>query len=368
MNMSDVNQHVRFCETADGTRLAFAVGGHGPPLVRTANWVSHLEYEWGNEVRRFTLEALTRRFTLLRYDQRGCGLSDWNVENISFDVWVEDLNAVVDAAGFRRFALMGSSQGCAIAIAYAARYPERVTHLMLYGGFVLGRLKRVLTEQQREEALTLIKIIELGWGKGTPEFRQVFTTQFMPDATLDQQRAFNELQRVSTSPENAVRIVSQFDGIDVRKAAAQIRVPTLVLHSRGDARVPFEEGRRMAALIPGARFVPLESRNHVLFHTEPAWQQFVDEVISFPADTAADSRALETPLVSSLTAREKAVLELVAQGRRNSEIARTLSLSEKTVRNYLSVICDKLQVSGRSQAIVLAREAGFGFQPRRPET
>jgi pimeloyl-ACP methyl ester carboxylesterase/DNA-binding CsgD family transcriptional regulator len=365
--MSEVNQHVRFCETSDGTRLAYAVGGHGAPLVRTANWVSHLEYEWHNEVRRPTLEALTQRFTLLRYDQRGCGLSDWNPKNISFDLWVEDLNAVVDAAGMRRFSLLGSSQGCAIAIAYAARYPDRVTHLMLYGGFVLGRLKRDLTEQQREEARTLIKIIELGWGKGTPEFRQVFTTQFMPDATLDQQRAFNELQRISTSPENAARIVSQFDSIDVRSAAAKIRIPTLVLHARGDARVPFEEGRRMAALIPGARFVPLESRNHVLFSSEPAWQQFIDEVLSFPASIAQEAADAEASVFSSLTGREKAVLELVAQGRKNSEIARSLSLSEKTVRNYLTIICDKLAVSGRSQAIVLAREAGFGFRSRRPE-
>jgi pimeloyl-ACP methyl ester carboxylesterase len=334
------------------------------PLVRTANWVSHLEYEWHNEVRRPTLEALTRRFTLLRYDQRGCGLSDWNAKNISFDVWVEDLNAVVDAAGFRSFALIGSSQGCAIAIAYAARYPERVTHLMLYGGFVLGRLKR---DQQREEAQTLIRIIELGWGKGTAEFRQVFTTQFMPDASLEQQRAFNELQRISTSPENAARIVSQFDSIDVRSAAVKIRIPTLVLHARGDARVPFEEGRRMAALIPGARFVPLESRNHVLFSSEPAWQQFIDEVVSFPESIAQENAHSEATVFSSLTVREKAVLELVAQGRKNSEIARALSLSDKTVRNYLSTICDKLAVSGRSQAIVMAREAGFGFQLRRPE-
>ena len=364
--MSNVNQHVRFCEVVDGTRLAYAVGGHGPPLVRTANWISHLEYEWQNEVRRPTLEVLSRHFSLLRYDQRGCGLSDWSAKNISFDVWVEDLNSIVDAAGFRRFSLLGSSQGCAIAIAYAARYPERVTHLLLYGGFVLGRLKRDLTEQQREEAHTLIKIIELGWGKGTPEFRQVFTTQFMPDASLEQQRAFNELQRISTSPEIAARIVSQFDSIDVRKAAAKIRVPTLVLHARGDARVPFEEGRRMAALIPGARFVPLDSRNHVLFSSEPAWQEFIDEVVSFPAAAARENHEQEVSLVSALTAREQAVLELLAQGRKNSEIARALSLNEKTVRNYLSIIFDKLQASGRSEAIVLAREAGFGFESRRP--
>jgi len=362
--MATANQHVQFCETRDGTRLAYAVAGNGPPLVRTANWVSHLEHEWQNEVRRPTLEALTGRFSLLRYDQRGCGLSDWDVENISFDVWVEDLNAVVDAAGFHRFSLFGSSQGCAIAIAYAARYPERVTHLMLYGGFVLGRLKRDPTEQQREEARTLIKIIELGWGKDTAEFRQVFTTQFMPDASLEQQRAFNELQRVSTSPANAARIVSEFDSIDVRVLASNVRAPTLILHARGDGRIPFEEGRRMAALIPGARFVPLESRNHVLFSTEPAWQHFIDEIVSFPDTTSRRKQDVRAPQLSVLTAREQAVLELVAQGRNNADIARALSLTEKTVRNYVSAILDKLQVSSRAEAIVAAREAGFGFKPR----
>jgi pimeloyl-ACP methyl ester carboxylesterase/DNA-binding CsgD family transcriptional regulator len=363
--MAVVNQHIEFCEAPDGTRLAYALDGSGPPLVRTANWVSHLEHEWQSAVRRPTLEALTGRFTLLRYDQRGCGLSDRSVQNISFDIWVEDLNAVVDAAGFHRFSLLGSSQGCAIAIAYAARYPERVTHLMLYGGFVLGRLKRDLTEQQREEARTLIKIIELGWGKDTAEFRQVFTTQFMPDASLEQQRAFNELQRISTSPENAARIVSEFDSIDVRKLAASVRAPTLILHSRGDARIPFEEGRRMASLIPGARFVPLESRNHVLFNSEPAWQCFIDEVVSFP-DTAPHNKrdSSVAPQLSELTTREQAVLELVAQGRKNSDIARALSLTEKTVRNYVSAILDKLQLSSRSEAIVVAREAGYGFKSR----
>jgi pimeloyl-ACP methyl ester carboxylesterase/DNA-binding CsgD family transcriptional regulator len=364
--MSDADQHVRFCTAADGTQIAYAVSGQGDPLVRTANWVSHLEYEWQNEVRRPVLEALTRAFTLVRYDQRGCGLSDWNVEHICFDAWVDDLDAVVRATGLRRFALMGSSQGCAIAIAYAARHPEKVTHLMLYGGFVLGRLRRDPTERQREEARTLIKLIELGWGRGTPEFRQVFTTQFMPEATVAQHRAFDELQRISTSPENAVRIVSEFDQIDVRDLAARVRAPALVLHSRGDARVPFEEGRRMAGLIPGARFVPLESNNHVLFATDPAWQRYIDEILAFPRSTAGDARQGTAHALPELTAREQAVLELLAQGRSNPEIARALGLSEKTVRNYVSTLFDKLQVSSRPEAIVLAREAGFGFAPLRP--
>jgi pimeloyl-ACP methyl ester carboxylesterase len=360
-------QHVRFCTARDGVRLAYAVTGEGPPFVRTATWLGHLEYEWQNPIRRPTLDALSRHFSLVRYDQRGCGLSDWNVQDISFEAWVEDLDTVVRAAGLHHFSLFGASQGCAIAIAYAARYPEKISHLMLYGGYAVGKLKGDLSERQREEARMLVKIIELGWGKETTEFRQVFTTQFMPDASLEQQRAFDEFQRMSTSPENVVRIISQFDVIDVRNLAAKVRCPTLVLHARGDARIPFEEGRRMAALIPGARFVPLESRNHFLLGSDPAWRQLVDEVVAFPQTTAPrspDTRFAQR--LSVLTGRERGVLELLAQGRDNTHIAQVLSLSEKTVRNYVTSIFDKLQVTSRPQAIVLAREAGYGHAPLQP--
>lgn len=361
--MASEAQHIRFCTARDGVRLAYAVGGEGPPLVRTATWLSHLEYEWQNPIRRPTREALSRHFSLVRYDQRGCGLSDWNVPDISFEAWVEDLDTVVRAAGLRQFALLGASQGCAIAIAYAARYSEKVSHLMLYGGYALGKLKRDLSMQQREEARTLIKIIELGWGKQTPEFRQVFTTQFMPDATPEQQRAFDEFQRLATSAGNAARIVSEFDSIDVRGHAAKVRCPTLVLHARGDARVPFEEGRRVAASIPGARFVPLETHNHVLLESDPAWRRFIDEVVAFPRP-AQGPDAVER--CAALTERERDVLELIAQGHDNTHIARALSLSEKTVRNYVTGIFDKLRVASRAQAIVLARDAGYGHVPHRP--
>jgi len=365
--MASEAQHIRFCMTRDGVRLAYAVTGVGPPFVRTATWLGHLEYEWQNPIRRPTLDVLSRHFSLVRYDQRGCGLSDWNVQNISFEAWVEDLDMVVRAAGLHRFSLLGASQGCAIAIAYAARYPEKISHLMLYGGYAVGKLKRDLSERQREEARMLVKIIELGWGKETAEFRQVFTTQFMPDASLEQQRAFDEFQRMSTSPENVVRIISQFDAIDVRDLAAKVRCPTLVLHARGDARVPFEEGRRVAALIPGARFVPLEGRNHILLSSDPAWRQFVDAVAAFPQTATPQSSDTHfAQRLSVLTGRERGVLELIAQGRDNTHIAQVLSLSEKTVRNYVTSIFDKLQVTSRPQAIVLAREAGYGHASLQP--
>jgi pimeloyl-ACP methyl ester carboxylesterase/DNA-binding CsgD family transcriptional regulator len=362
--MSAEAQHIHFCTSRDGVRIAYAETGEGPPLVRTATWLGHLEYEWQNLIRRPTLEELSRHFTLVRYDQRGCGLSDRNVDDISFEAWVDDLDTVVMAAGLHRFALLGASQGCAIAIAYAARYPEKVSHLMLYGGYAQGRLKRDTSERQREETRTLLKLVELGWGKETAEFRQVFTTQFMPDATQEQQHAFDEWQRMSTSAENAVRIVSALDSIDVREQAARVRCPALVMHARSDARIPFEEGRRLAALIPGARFVPLESRNHVLMSSEPAWRQFVDAVAAFPGTATADGGISRR--VPALTERERAVLELIAQGLDNGSIARTLSLSEKTVRNYVTGIFDKLRVTTRPQAIVLAREVGYGHAATKP--
>lgn len=359
--MPETKQHIRFCTSSDGTRLAYAVTGDGTPLVRTANWVGNLEYEWQNAITGPTLQELSRHFTLVRFDQRGVGLSERNPKNISFEVWLDDLDTVVKAAGLHHFSLWGGSQGCAIAIAYTARHPEKVSHLMLYGGYVLGKLKRDLSEQQREEARTLIKIIELGWGKGTAEFREVFTTLFLPDASQEQHHAFDELQRMSSNSEIAVRIVSQFDYIDVRQLAAKVRCPTLVLHARGDIRIPFEEGRRMAALITGARFVPLETRNHVLLSSDPAWRQFVDEVVAFPQTALVQTTdASVAQRLSTLTEREHAVLELIAQGHSNTDIAGELSLSEKTVRNYVTVIFDKLRVASRSQVIVLARDAGYG--------
>jgi DNA-binding NarL/FixJ family response regulator len=253
--------------------------------------------------------------------------------------------------------LFGMSQGGAIAIAYAARRPERVSHLVLFGAYAKGMLRREVSDQVREEAETLIKLIRLGWGRDNPAFRQVFTSQFIPDGTREQHQWFNDLERVSASPENAVSIVEALYQIDVSKEAASLNVPTLVMHSRNDARVPFEEGRQLAALIPSARFVPLESRNHVLLPEESAWKHFQDEFRTFLQDADGKSAALQH---SGLTTSEHAVLALVARGLDNAEIAANLGKSEKTVRNQVSSIFSKLGVSTRSQAIVLARDAGVG--------
>ncbi len=275
------DQQIRFCTSSDGVRLAYAAVGHGPPLVKAANWLSHLEFDWNSPVWRPWLVALSRDHTLVRYDERGCGLSDWDAEDFSLDAWVRDLEAVVDAQGLERFPLLGISQGGPIAITYAVRHPERVSHLILYGAYARGRLHRSPTPQDLAEREMMIEMVRLGWGKDHPAFRQVFTTLFIPGGTQEQCRWMNELQRVSASPENAVRILQAFDRLDAQDAATRLRVPTLVLHATGDLRVPLDEGRRIAELVPGARFVPLESRNHLLLGTEPAFLRFLGAVREF---------------------------------------------------------------------------------------
>ena len=356
--MPSAKQQIRFCTSPDGVRIAYATTGSGPPLVKVANWLSHLEFDWNSPVWRHWIAELSRDYTYLRYDERGCGLSDWDVPEQSFEAWVNDLETVVDAAGVARFPLLGLSQGAPIAIAYAVRHPEKVSHLILHGGYARGRLKRNVTPQQRKEAETMVELAELGWGKENAAFRQFFTTQFIPDGTSEQYRWFNELQRISTSPQNAARFLQVMHGIDVTALAPEVSCPTLVLHPNGDARVSFHEGRLVASLIPGARFVPLESRNHLLLEEEPAWRHWLEEVRAFlPAAPTAGS------VFAALTARERELVELIAQGRDNAQIAARLALSDKTVRNHITSIFAKLEVENRSQAIVLARDAGFGKKP-----
>lgn len=278
-------QEIRFCTSADDVRIAYATVGLGPPLVKVANWLSHLEYDWESPVWRHWLRRLSQHHRLIRYDERGCGLSDWDVADMSFAGWLSDLEAVVDAAGVDRFPLLGISQGGSIAIAYAVRHPERVSHLILYGAYARGKLHRNPSETKLLEIKTLIDLIRVGWGRETPAFRQVFSALFMPDGTPELFHAFNELQRVSSSPENAARIVTGFSEINVTDLARQVTVPTLVVHGRDDGSIPFEEGRLLAALIPDARFVPLESKNHILLEDEPAWEQFLAELRHFLCPT-----------------------------------------------------------------------------------
>jgi pimeloyl-ACP methyl ester carboxylesterase/DNA-binding winged helix-turn-helix (wHTH) protein len=270
-------QHdIHFCTASDGVRIAYALAGQGPPLVKSANWLNHLEHDWQSPIWSHLLHALAAEHRLIRYDERGNGLSDWDVDDISFDAFVRDLESVVEATGLKRFALLGVSQGCAVSIAYAVRHPERVSHLVLYGGFARGRNRRDV-----QQVDTLIALIRQGWGQENPAFRQFFTSLFLPEGTVEQMQWFNDLQRITTSPENAARIVEATGGIDVTDMLSRVKAPTLVLHCRNDAAQPIDESRRIAAGIPGARFVALESRNHLILESEPAWGRFLEEVRAF---------------------------------------------------------------------------------------
>lgn len=274
-------QQIRFCTSPGGIRIAYATVGQGPPLVKVANWLSHLEYDWRSPVWRHWLEGLSNRHTLVRYDERGCGLSDWDIEDFSIDAWVRDLETVVETVGLDRFPLLGMSQGGPIAIAYAVRHPEKVSHLILYGTFARGWIKRNPPLEEVEEIETWLKLIKVGWGRENPAFRQVFAGYFLPEGTPEQISWFTDLQRLSTSTENAIRFSNAFWDIDVSDLATRVAVPTLVLHARDDASAPFDEGRQLAALIPNAQLVSLESKNHILLEDEPAWSQFLAEVYKF---------------------------------------------------------------------------------------
>jgi pimeloyl-ACP methyl ester carboxylesterase/DNA-binding CsgD family transcriptional regulator len=310
------------------------------------------------------MRELSIGHTFIRYDERGCGLSDWDVPDFSFEAWVRDLETIVDARGLDRFPLLGISQGAAVAVAFAARHPERVSALVLYGGYARGRLQRDPAPEQIEEAELLLRPTHLGWGQRRSAYCQVFSRLFMPDAPPERIQWLDELQARTTSAENAVRFQSTFFEIDVTDDAPNVRAPTLVLHARDDAVIPFEEGRVLSSLIPDAHFVPLEGRNHIIQEDEPAWPVFLEELRHFLGDTASEVE----PIVArepfpGLTDREHDVLELIAQGSDNSRIAARLCISPKTVRNHITSIFRKLGVETRPQAIVAARSAGFGRIP-----
>lgn len=274
------DQTIRFCRARDGVNIAYATVGEGIPLIKTSNWLSHLEYDWNSPIWSHWWAGLGKRSRLTRYDARGTGLSDRDAEDISLDSWVGDLEAVVDAVGEDRFALLGISQGGSIAIEYAIRHPERVSHLILYGAFAIGRLVKP-TPEDEERAQLDMSLIKHGWGQSNPAFRQVFSTLFMPHATPEQLEWFDKIQRVSATAEVASRIVEASHRVDVRASASKVTVPTLVLHCTDDARIPFEQGRLFARLIPEARFVPLESENHILLAGEPAWSKFLEAIWQF---------------------------------------------------------------------------------------
>jgi pimeloyl-ACP methyl ester carboxylesterase/DNA-binding CsgD family transcriptional regulator len=346
---------VRFCTARDGTRIAYAIDGRGPPIVRGGFYMNHLELDWQCAVWEPLLRELTRGHSLLRHDMRGFGLSDRDTKDISLEAWVGDLEAVVDAAGLERFPLVAMCHGSPIAIEYAVRHPERVSHLVLYGPYARGLMRRHPSEAQVEEARVQARLVELGWGHDNEAFKQVWAMLLQPDSTLERLRSLADLQSRAAPAATALRLLRASAKIDVTEAARRVACPTLVLHAKGDLATPFEEGRLLASLIPGARLVPLASRNHVLAEEEPAWADFVRELRAFLPRGAMQAVALE-----SLTVREAQILERMAQGLDNAQIAAHLEMAEKTVRNHITRIFAKLGVENRPQAIVRARECGYG--------
>jgi pimeloyl-ACP methyl ester carboxylesterase/DNA-binding SARP family transcriptional activator len=277
-----LRQNIRFCMSGDGARIAYATVGSGPPLVKTANWLNHLEFDWESPIWRPMFHAFASEHTFVRYDSRGNGLSDWNVENLTLDAFVDDLKAVVDAAGVDRFPLFAMSQGCAFAIEFAVRYPERVSKLILYGGYARG-WRASGNKELVAQTEALITLTHIGWGRDNPAYRQVFTSLFIPGATPQQMDWLNELQRMTTSPANAARLMRALGDINVSDRLSQVTQPTLVLHCRNDARIAWSNGQELASGISGARFVTLEGTNHLLLEQEPVWPKFLAEVRAFLA-------------------------------------------------------------------------------------
>ncbi len=350
-----MEQEIRFCAAPDGVRLAFATHGKGPAIVKVAHWFTHVELDWHSPVWRHWWADLGQGHRVVRYDGRGCGLSDREPQRLDLDAFTADLESVVDAARLGRFALLGISGGGSTAIRYAVRHPDRVSHLVLCGAYARGRTTRDATQQQRAEAELLRSIVSSGWDSATPVFRRVFSSLLVPDATEQQKAWLDELMQVSTSPMTAARLRQAWAEDDLTGLLSQVRTPTLVAHAYDDQLVPFDEARLLAAGIAGARLLPLDSRNHALLSTEAAWQVFVTELRAFLGAAASSPVTPREPL----SGRELEVLELVAAGLANEEIAARLGLSTRTVERHLSNSYVKLNVSGRS-----ARAAAAAYLAR----
>jgi len=352
-----VTQRIRYVRTADGVQLAWADAGAGAVMVKAANWLTHLDYEWESPVWRHWIRFFSEHFRYIRYDERGCGMTDPNVGDLSLERWVEDLEDVIAAADLREpFSMLGISQGGAICVAYAVKHPERVSHLVLYGGYARGPYRRGDPERASFYQ-AMIDLVRLEWGSDNPTFRQVFTSRFIPGGTEEQIGWYNDLCRKTLTAEIAAQLLESRAMIDVTALLGEVRTPTLVLHARGDSVVPIAEGHILAAGIPGAQFVELDSMNHILLENEPAWERFCDEVLEFMG--LKGSARGEDPAFASLSPREREVLTLITEGLGNAQIAERLSISEKTVRNHVSNLFDKLGVWTRAQAIVFAHERGF---------
>jgi pimeloyl-ACP methyl ester carboxylesterase/DNA-binding CsgD family transcriptional regulator len=347
-------QRVRYVNASDGTRLAWAEAGAGPTLVKAANWLTHLEYEWNSPLWRHWLRFFASHFRFVRYDERGCGMSEWRGGKLSLAHWTSDLDLIIDAAQPEwPVTLLGISQGAATCIQYAVQHPERVGRMVLYGGYAHGAFKRG-NPSAKATHQAMVALARVAWSASNPTFRQVFTSRFIPGGSPEQLQWFNDLCIKSTVGEIAAVLIESRAVVDIADLLPKVRTPTLVLHARDDEVVPISEGRLLASGIAGAEFVELDSRNHVLLEHEPAWDRFREAVLSYlrPANAASGAFA-------ALSSREQQVLALMAEGLSNAQIADELHIGEKTVRNHASNLFDKLGVRSRAQAIVMARDQGF---------
>ncbi|HEX7238531.1 MAG TPA: alpha/beta fold hydrolase [Gammaproteobacteria bacterium] len=350
-----MRQSIHLTKSADGTAIAWAHAGSGPPLVKAGNWLTHLEYDAKSPIWQHWIRFFADHYRFVRYDERGCGMSDRNVAELSLDASVQDLEAAIAAARPEEpFVLLGISQGGATAIRYAVTNPGKVSHLILYGAYAQGRAKMGDPEVEQAQRAR-IALTRSGWGQDNPVYRQLFTSRFIPAGTDEQLHWFNELCRITASADMAARILEFRLYIDVVDLLPRLSVPTLVLHARGDEAVMPSQGRLLAARIPGATLVELDSRNHILLETEPAWARFKEEVLAFTGGSAVEG----SELFRSLSPRETEILVRIAAGLTNIEIGRELFISEKTVRNHITRIFEKLGVASRAQAIVLAKDHGL---------
>ena len=351
---------IRYCSARDGARIAFEQIGAGPPILKSSNWMSHLDEDRDSPLWRHWIELLTDGRRLTRFDGRGFGLSDRSPPALDFEAMVADLDAVADSAGLERFPILGFCHGGPLAIAYAVRRPERVSCLVLCGTYAQGQAVRDPSAAAAAERELLLQVIDIGWGQDNPAYRQVFATKAVPEAPPEVFSSYCRIQRASASAASARALTQVFWGIDVDALLPQVACPVLVLHARRDALVPFEQGRRLAERLPQARLVPLESANHDLLGDEPAWDVLRAEVQAFLAEHDQRAASRDHRRLDDLSPREREVLDHLARGLDNDEIAGALHLSEKTVRNHVTAIFAKLDFASRPRAIVWARNAGLG--------
>lgn len=339
----------RFITSSDGVQIATAASGQGPLLLKAATWLTHIEHAPAGTLHAALIDEFSRTHTYIEYDTRGCGLSQRRVDDISFNAWVRDLEAVANAYGAERFALMGFTCGAGVAVEYAARHPERVSHLILYGGFATSYYSTSHPDPAiRQEGDLMLQLAQVGWGSSSPAFRQVFASKFLPGGTTAEWGAFDKLQRETATPDIAVRYLRTLYSINVKESAARVRCPTLVLHPKDDQMVKFQQGRRLASLVPGARLVPLEGSNHMPLPDEPAWTEFLRQTRAFLGVTGDSPEP--RPSMVRLTSRQSEVLTHIAHGRTDKQIANALSLSPRTVQMHVASLIRSLGCKNRTEA------------------